>query len=42
MELGLLVNSPQPSAVRLMPPLIAGKEHMDAAVDILERVICSS
>jgi len=39
MELGLLVNSPQPSTVRLMPPLIAEKVHIDAATDILERAL---
>jgi len=39
MELGLLVNSPQPSTLRLMPPLIVQKNHIDEATDILEKAI---
>jgi acetylornithine/N-succinyldiaminopimelate aminotransferase len=38
-ELGLLVNSPQPSTLRLMPPLIVQREHIDAATDILEKAL---
>jgi len=38
-ELGLLLNSPRPSTVRLMPPLIVGKEHIDEATDILGRAL---
>jgi len=38
-ELGLLVNSPQPLTVRLMPPLIVEKKHIDAALSILEKAL---
>ncbi len=38
-ELGLLVNSPQPSTVRLMPPLIVERGHIDAAMDILGKAL---
>lgn len=38
-NLGLLVNSPQPATLRLMPPLIVGKQEIDEAVQILERAL---
>jgi acetylornithine/N-succinyldiaminopimelate aminotransferase len=38
-ELGLLVNSPQPLTIRLIPPLIVEKKHIDTAIGILERVL---
>jgi acetylornithine/N-succinyldiaminopimelate aminotransferase len=36
-EAGLLINSPQPSTIRLMPPLILEKEHIDTAVKIMQK-----
>lgn len=38
-NLGLLVNSPQPASLRLMPPLIVGRPEIDEAVQILERAL---
>lgn len=35
---GLLVNSPKPSAIRLMPPLIVVKEEIDCMFEILSSV----
>jgi acetylornithine/N-succinyldiaminopimelate aminotransferase len=37
LEDGLLVNSPRPTAVRLMPPLIVEERHADEAIGILGR-----
>lgn len=41
---GLIINSPQPSTIRLMPPLIVTKYDIDHMADILsgvfERTIC--
>lgn len=39
LDRGLLVNSPRPRTVRLMPPLIVGREHVDEAVAILREVL---
>jgi acetylornithine/N-succinyldiaminopimelate aminotransferase len=36
---GLIINSPRPSAIRLMPPLIVMKQHVDEMIDILSRVL---
>ncbi|HEY78454.1 MAG TPA: aspartate aminotransferase family protein [Dehalococcoidia bacterium] len=36
---GLLVNRVKPNALRLMPPLIIGKEEVDEALDILDNVL---
>jgi acetylornithine/N-succinyldiaminopimelate aminotransferase len=38
-EFSLLVNSPQPATVRLMPPLIVEKMHIDSAVSILKMAL---
>jgi acetylornithine/N-succinyldiaminopimelate aminotransferase len=32
---GLLLNSPQPASIRLMPPLIVEKGHVDDMITIL-------
>jgi len=34
---GLLVNSPRPAAIRLMPALVAGERDVDEAIGILRR-----
>ncbi|GAA3402278.1 aspartate aminotransferase family protein [Paenibacillus hodogayensis] len=36
---GLLINSPQPSAIRLIPPLIVEEEHVDGMVAALCRTM---
>jgi acetylornithine/N-succinyldiaminopimelate aminotransferase len=36
---GLLVNSPRPKAVRLMPPLVLTRAHVDEAVGVLREVL---
>jgi acetylornithine/N-succinyldiaminopimelate aminotransferase len=36
---GLLINSPQPSTIRLMPPLIVSEEDIDAMLDLLCRAM---
>lgn len=36
-ELGLLVNSPQPATIRLMPPLIVTQSDIDVMLDLLEQ-----
>jgi acetylornithine/N-succinyldiaminopimelate aminotransferase len=36
---GLLVNSPRPQAVRLMPPLVLERAHADEALAILRQVL---
>jgi acetylornithine/N-succinyldiaminopimelate aminotransferase len=38
---GLLINSPNPNTIRLMPALIVTKEDIDAMFDILDHVIKS-
>jgi 4-aminobutyrate aminotransferase-like enzyme len=44
LEEGLLVNKLKNNALRFMPPLIIGRDDVDKAIDILDRVlsgICS-
>jgi acetylornithine/N-succinyldiaminopimelate aminotransferase len=36
---GLLINSPHPSTIRLMPPLIVSEEDIDAMLDLLCRAM---
>lgn len=36
---GLILNSPQPSSIRFMPPLIVTKNDIDAMLDILNKVL---
>ncbi|MCB2292698.1 acetylornithine/succinylornithine family transaminase [Clostridium algoriphilum] len=36
---GLILNSPKPSTIRLMPPLIVTEEDTDKMVDILSKVL---
>jgi acetylornithine/N-succinyldiaminopimelate aminotransferase len=36
---GLLLNSPQPATIRLMPPLIVGKGHVDEMIPILRATL---
>ena len=36
---GLLLNSPQPSSIRLMPPLIVEKGHVDDMITILRATL---
>ena len=36
---GLLINSPQPSMIRLMPALIVGEAEIDAMVEILKQAM---
>jgi len=38
LEKGLLVNAVKPNAIRLMPPLIITREHVDEATSILREV----
>ncbi|MBN1176187.1 MAG: aspartate aminotransferase family protein [Dehalococcoidales bacterium] len=38
LEKGLLINKLKPNAVRLLPPLIAGKKEIDQAIGILDEV----
>ena len=39
LERGLRVNCTQNTVLRLMPPMIAEKEHIDKAIDILQSVL---
>ena len=39
MAKGLLLNSPQPAAIRLMPPLIVDRNDMDAMIKTLRHVL---
>lgn len=39
LEEGLLINSPRPSIIRLMPPLIINKGDVDIMVNILSKVL---
>lgn len=39
MDRGLLVNSPRPQAVRLMPPLVVSHAQVDKAVGVLREVL---
>lgn len=36
---GLILNSPQPSVIRFMPPLIVTKEDIDTMLEILKEVL---
>lgn len=36
---GLILNSPRPATIRLMPPLTVMKQHVDDMLDILSRVL---
>jgi acetylornithine/succinyldiaminopimelate/putrescine aminotransferase len=38
LEKGLLVNAVKPNAIRLMPPLIITREHVEEAMSILREV----
>ncbi|NPV90288.1 MAG: acetylornithine/succinylornithine family transaminase [Firmicutes bacterium] len=38
-EEGLLLNSPQPATIRLMPPLIVAREQVDEMIEILVKVL---
>ena len=42
LEEGLLVNDVKPNALRFMPPLIIGKDDIDEALGILDKVIARS
>jgi len=39
LEKGLLVNKVKPNAIRFMPPLIIGKQEVDEALGILDKVL---
>jgi acetylornithine/N-succinyldiaminopimelate aminotransferase len=39
LERGLIVNSPRPASIRLIPPLIVERGHVDEAIAILEQVL---
>ena len=41
LENGLLVNRLKPSALRFMPPLIIGRDEVDEAINILDRVLAA-
>jgi len=41
LDKGLLVNPVKPNALRFMPPLIIGRDEVDEAADILEKVLYS-
>jgi acetylornithine/N-succinyldiaminopimelate aminotransferase len=36
---GLIINSPQPAMIRLMPPLIVTTKEIDAMLEILSAVL---
>jgi len=36
-----MVNRVKPNAIRLIPPLIIGNKEVDAALDILDKVLSS-
>jgi len=36
---GLIINSPRPSAIRLIPPLIVEEGHVDEAIAVLEQAL---
>lgn len=42
MDAGLLINSTHETVLRFLPPYIIGKEHVDRAIRILERIFLSS
>ncbi|MGH2924201.1 MAG: aspartate aminotransferase family protein [Solirubrobacterales bacterium] len=37
--LGLVVNAPNPSTIRLLPPLVIGEAEVDRALEILDRAL---
>ena len=39
LELGLIVNAPNPATIRLLPPLVIGEGEVDEAVEILRRAL---
>jgi acetylornithine/N-succinyldiaminopimelate aminotransferase len=39
LEEGLILNSPRPAVIRLMPPLIVSKKEIDEMFDTLEKVV---
>lgn len=39
MRKGLVLNAPRPNSIRLMPPLIVEKKHIDRMIDILKETI---
>ena len=39
LQAGLLINSPQPATIRLMPPLIVTSEQVDEMIEILIKVL---
>jgi len=39
LERGLIINSPRPASIRLIPPLIAERGHIDEAIAVLEQVL---
>jgi acetylornithine/N-succinyldiaminopimelate aminotransferase len=38
-NLGLILNSPRPASIRLMPALIVQKKEIDAMIDILRKIL---
>ncbi|MUT67176.1 aspartate aminotransferase family protein [Paenibacillus sp. NEAU-GSW1] len=42
LELGLLINAPKPSIIRLMPPLIAAKTDVDEMLGLLQQALKSA
>jgi acetylornithine aminotransferase len=39
LELGLVVNAPNASTIRLLPPLVIGEAEVDQALAILDRAL---
>ena len=39
LELGLIVNAPNPATIRMLPPLVIGEAEADEAVEILRRAL---
>ena len=39
LELGLIVNAPNPATIRLLPPLVIGEGEVDQALEILRRAL---
>ncbi len=42
LDRGLIVNVPEPGTLRLLPPLIVGKDQIDVAIDLLERALSAA
>lgn len=40
LEKGLIINSPRPSIIRLMPPLICSYDDVNKMIDILSKSLC--